>query len=79
MPVPVVAVVVGVLLATLVALVVLVVVLVRRLARVAGELRELEGRIGPALAQLQRDAAVTTAELERVGEAFARGGSEHNG
>ncbi|GGI04691.1 hypothetical protein [Egicoccus halophilus] len=78
MPVPVVAVVVGVLLATLVALVVLVVVLVRRLARMAGDVRELERRLAPALAQLQRDAEVTSVELERVGDAFSRVGRDRS-
>ncbi|HSK22095.1 MAG TPA: hypothetical protein VK906_02915 [Egicoccus sp.] len=86
MPVPVVAVLVGVLVATLVVMVVLVVVLVRRLARVAGELRALEQRIGPALADLQERAALASAELDRVGDAIgsrsrdpARGGNGHNG
>ncbi|MFA9428722.1 hypothetical protein [Egicoccus sp. AB-alg2] len=79
MPLPVVAVIVAVLLGTLAALVVLVLVLVRRLARMAGEVRDLERRIAPALAQLQADAEVTSAELERVGEAWSRTGDGHNG
>lgn len=73
MPAPVVAVLVGVLVATLVVMVVLVVVLVRRLARVAGELRALEQRIGPALTELQERAALASAELDRVGEAMDSG------
>lgn len=86
MPVPVVAVLVGVLMATVVVMVVLVVVLVRRLARVAGELRALEQRIGPALTELQERAAMASAEIDRVGEAIGargreggRGGSGHSG
>lgn len=80
MPVPVVAVLVGVLVATLVVMVVLVVVLVRRLARVAGDLRALEQRIGPALTELQERAAMASAELDRVGDAIgARGGDTRQG
>ncbi|MFA9445261.1 hypothetical protein [Egicoccus sp. AB-alg6-2] len=79
MPAPVVFVVVGVLLATLLALVVVVVVLVRRLARMAGEIRDIERRIGPTLAQLQQDAELTTSELDRVGEALSRLGRDANG
>lgn len=83
MPVPVVAVVVGVLVATLIVMVALVVVLVRRLSRVAGEVRALEQRIGPALNDLQERAAMASAEIDRVGDArgrkTARGGDERNG
>lgn len=80
MPLPVVAVIVAVLLGTLAALVVLVLVLVRRLARMAGEVRDLERRLRPALAQLQSDVEVTSAELARVGEAWsARSDESDNG
>jgi predicted Holliday junction resolvase-like endonuclease len=72
-------VVVGVLLATLVVLVLLVVFLVRRLTAMTRQVRELERRLTPALTQLQQDAAVTGAELERVGEALSRVGRADNG
>lgn len=70
MPAPVVAVVVGVLVATLVVMVVLVVVLVRRVAGMARQVRALEARITPALTELQQRAAMTSAELDRVGDAI---------
>jgi ABC-type transporter Mla subunit MlaD len=50
--------------------------LVARLGRLKRDLQEIERDVMPVLDRLQRDAAVTTRELERLGDALDRSSGE---
>lgn len=66
MATPVVVTLVLVAVGTLLAVVLLIVGLARRAARAARELSALQARIAPELEALQRDAAITRLELDRL-------------
>jgi hypothetical protein len=64
---PTIVVLVLVVLGTIATLTWLVVLLARRVGAVAGDVQELQRRLGPTLERLRQEAEVTQRELDRVG------------